>query len=145
MPYKKRNWELENKGIHNPPEQFFYQFGKTTLYSNSLFKTPNVITKTLLQREVVDKIFYWEKNNKITKTKRMEWVELIKPITDLLKIPKKTRKELFADYKETQIVKLKQSIDAIDKAEKCLYNEKIRLYHVAEPLKNQKLLYQIVL
>jgi hypothetical protein len=75
----------------------------------------------------------------------MEWVELIKPITDLLKIPKKTRKELFADYKETQIVKLKQSIDAIDKAENNLYNDNVRLVHLVEHLLNQKLVYQVVL
>ena len=145
MPRKKRNWELENKGIHNPPEQFFYQFGKTTLYSDSLFKTPNVTTTRVLQGDVVDKIFKWEKDNKITKTKRMEWVELINPITDLLKIPKKTRKELFSDYKETQIVKLKQSIDAIDKAENILYNDEVRLFHLVEQLRNYKLIYKIVL
>ena len=120
MPRKKRNWELEYKGIHNTPEQFYYQFGKTTLYSDSLFKTPDIITTRVLQGDVVDKVIKWEKDNNITKTERMEWVELINPITDLLRIPKKTRKELFSDYKETQIVKLKQSIDAIEKAEKRL-------------------------
>jgi len=145
VPRKKRNWELENKGIHNPPEQFYYQFSKTTLYSDSLFKTPTVITTRVLQGDVVDKIFKWEKDNKITKTNKMEWVYLIKPITDLLKIPKKTRKELFADYKETQIVKLKQSIDAIDKAEKNLYNDEVRLFHLVEQLRNYKLIYKIVL
>ena len=75
MPRKKRNWELEYKGIHNTPEQFYYQFGKTTLYSDSLFKTPDIITTRVLQGDVVDKVFKWEKDNKITKTKVMEWVE----------------------------------------------------------------------
>jgi hypothetical protein len=145
VPRKKRNWELEHKGIHNVPEQFYYQFGKTTLHSDSLFKTPNVTTNRVLQGDVVDKIFKWEKDNKIIKTKRLEWVELINPITDLLKIPKKTRKELFANYKETQIVKLKQSIDAIDKAENILYNDDVRLFHLVEPLRNYKLIYKIVL
>lgn len=145
MPRKKRNWELENKGIHNSPEQFYYQFSKTTLYSNSLFKTPAVITTRVLQGDVVDKIFKWEKDNNITKTNKKEWVNLINPITDLLKIPKKTRKELFSDYKETQIVKLKQSIDAIDKAENNLYNDNVRLVHLVEHLLNQKLVYQVVL
>ena len=145
MPRKKRNWELENKGIHNPPEQFYYQFSKTTLYSDSLFKTPTVITTRVLQGDVVDKIYKWEKDNNITKTNMTEWVNLINPITDLLKIPKKTRKELFADYKETQIVKLKQSIDAIDKAENNLYNDNVRLVHLVEHLLNQKLVYQVVL
>ena len=75
----------------------------------------------------------------------MEWVDLINPITDLLKIPKKTRKELFSDYKETQIVKLKQYISAMEKAGKILYNDEIRLIHLVEPLINHKLVYQIVL
>ena len=145
MPRKKRNWELEYKGIHNTPEQFYYQFGKTTLYSDSLFKTPDIITTRVLQGDVVDKVFKWEKDNKITKTKVMEWVELINPITDLLRIPKKTRKELFSDYKETQIVKLKQSISAIEEAEKNLYNDEIRLNHLVEPLLNQKMVYEVVL
>ena len=64
MPRKKRNWELEYKGIHNTPEQFYYQFGKTTLYSDSLFKTPDIITTRVLQGDVVDKVFKWEKDNK---------------------------------------------------------------------------------
>ena len=145
MPRKKRNWELEYKGIHNTPEQFYYQFGKTTLYSDSLFKTPDVITTRVLRGDVIDKILKWEKDNKITKTKVMEWVDLINPITDLLKISKKNRKKLFSDYKETQIVKLKQSIDAIEKAEKILYNDEIRLYPLVEPLLNQKMIYKIVL
>ena len=145
MPRKKRNWELEYKGIHNTPENFYYQFGKTTLHSDSLFKTPTVTTNRVLQTDVVDKIFKWEKDNKITKTKMMEWVELINPITDLLKIPKKTRKELFADYKETQIVKLKQSIEAIEKAEEDLFNDEIRLWHLVEPLLNYKMIYKVIL
>ena len=145
MPRKKRNWELEYKGIHNTPEQFYYQFGKTTLYSDSLFKTPDVITTRVLQGDVVDKVIKWEKENNITKTERMEWVELINPITDLLRIPKKTRKELFSYYKETQIVKLKQSISAIEEAEKNLYNDEIRLNHLVEPLLNQKMVYEVVL
>ena len=145
MPRKKRNWELEYKGIHNTPEQFYYQFGKTTLYSDSLFKTPDIITTRVLQGDVVDKVFKWEKDNKITKTKVMEWVELINPITDLLRIPKKTRKELFSVYKETQIVKLKQYISAIEEAEKILYNDEIRLYPLVEPLLNQKMVYEIFL
>ena len=145
MPRKKRNWELEYKGIHNTPEQFYYQFGKTTLYSDSLFKTPNVTTTRVLQGDVVAKIFKWEKDNKITKTERMEWAKLINPITDLLRIPKETRKELFSVYKETQIVKLKQYISAIEEAEKNLYNDEIWLYHLVEPLLNEKMVYEIVL
>ena len=145
MPRKKRNWELENKGIHNLPEQFYYQFGKITLYSNSLFKTPDVTTTRVLQGDVVDKIFKWGKDNKITKTKVMDWVDLINPITDLLRIPKETRKELFSDYKETQIVKLKQYISAMEKAGKILYNDEVGLYHLVEPLLNQKMIYKIVL
>ena len=148
MPRKKRNLELEYEKIHNAPEQFFYRFGKVILYSNNLFKTPNVKTSRVLQRDVVDKIWKWEKENKIKvrdETNRMEWVDLINPITDLLKIPKKTRKELFADYKETQITKLKQSISAIEKAEKCLNNDEIRLMHLVEPLMNHKQVYEIVL
>jgi hypothetical protein len=145
VPRKKRNWELENKGIHNVPEQFVYQFGNTLLFSNNLFETPSVTTNRTLRGDVVDKIFKWGKDNKITKTKAMDWVDLINPITDLLRIPKETRKELFSDYKETQIVKLKQSIDAIEKAEKILYNDEIRLYPLVEPLLNQKMIYKIVL
>jgi hypothetical protein len=145
VPRKKRNWELEYTGIHNTPENFYYQFGKTILHSDSLFKTPTVTTNRVLQIDVVDEIFNWEKDNKITKTKTMEWVELINPITDLLKIPKKTRKELFADYKETQIVKLKQSIEAIEKAEEDLFNDKIRLWHLVEPLLNYKMIYKVIL
>ena len=145
MPRKKRNWELEYKGIHNGPEQFVYQFGNTLLFSNNLFETPSVTTNRTLHGDVVDKIFKWGKDNKITKTKVMDWVDLINPITDLLRIPKETRKELFSDYKETQIVKLKQSIDAIEKAEKILYNDEIRLYPLVEPLLNQKMIYKIVL
>ena len=145
MPRKKRNWELEYKGIHNVPEQFFYQFGKTTLYSDSLFKTPNVTTTRVLQGDVVDKIFKWVKDNKITKTKKWEWVDLINPLTGLLSISKKHRKELFSDYKETQIVKLNQSIKATEKAENNLYNDNVRLVHLVEPLLNQKLVYQVVL
>ena len=70
MPRKKRNWELEYKGIHNVPEQFFYQFGKTTLYSDSLFKTPTVTTNRVLQGDVVDKIFKWEKNKEHSKVQK---------------------------------------------------------------------------
>ena len=145
MPRKKRNWELEYKGIHNAPEQFYYQFGKVQLYSNNLIKTPNVVTSRVLQGDVVNKVIKWENENKIIKTKMMEWVDLINPITDLLKIPKITRRELFSDYKETQIVKLKQSIEAIEKAEKSLFNDEIKLFHLVEPLLNYKMLYKIVL
>ena len=145
MPRKKRNWELEFGNIHNIPEQFFYQFGKVTLHSENIFKTPSVTTNRVLQTDTVHKIFIWEHDNKIKKIKRMEWVDLINPITDLLKIPKKTRKELFSDYKETQIVKLKQYISAMEKAGKILYNDEIRLIHLVEPLINHKLVYQIVL
>ncbi len=145
MPHKKRNWELEFGNIHNIPEQFFYQFGKVTLHSENIFKTPSVTTNRVLQTDTVHKIFIWEHDNKIKKIKRMEWVDLINPITDLLKIPKKTRKELFSDYKETQIVKLKQYISAMEKAGKILYNDEIRLIHLVEPLINHKLVYQIVL
>ena len=145
MPHKKRNWELEFGNIHNIPEQFFYQFGKVTLHSENIFKTPSVTTNRVLQTDTVHKIFIWEHDNKIKKIKRMEWVDLINPITDLLKIPKKTRKELFSDYKETQIVKLIQYISAMEKAGKILYNDEIRLIHLVEPLINHKLVYQIVL
>jgi len=145
VPRKKRNWELEFGNIHNIPEQFFYQFGKVTLHSENIFKTPSVTTNRVLQTDTVHKIFIWEHDNKIKKIKRMEWVDLINPITDLLKIPKKTRKELFSDYKETQIVKLKQSISAIEEAEKNLYNDEIRLNHLVEPLLNQKMVYEVVL
>tara|TARA_Y100000031_G_C8165299_1_gene359034 strand:- start:300 stop:1025 length:726 start_codon:yes stop_codon:yes gene_type:complete len=145
VPHKKRNWELEFGNIHNIPEQFFYQFGKVTLHSENIFKTPSVTTNRVLQTDTVHKIFIWEHDNKIKKIKRMEWVDLINPITDLLKIPKKTRKELFSDYKETQIVKLKQYISAMEKAGKILYNDEIRLIHLVEPLINHKLVYQIVL
>ena len=145
MPRKKRNWELEFGNIHNIPEQFFYQFGKVTLHSENIFKTPSVTTNRVLQTDTVHKIFIWEHDNKIKKIKRMEWVDLINPITDLLKIPKKTRKELFSDYKETQIVKLKQYISAMEKAGKILYNDEIGLYHLVEPLLNQKMVYEIVL
>ena len=75
----------------------------------------------------------------------MEWVELIHPLTDLFIIPREHRKELFSHYKETQMVKLKQSISAIEKAEKELFNDQVRLYHLTEPLKNQKLVYKVVL
>ena len=53
MPRKKRNWELENRGIHNVPEQFVYQFGNTLLFSNNLFETPSVTTNRTLRGDVV--------------------------------------------------------------------------------------------
>ncbi len=145
MPRKKKNWELEYGNIHNNPEQFYYKYGDITLLSENLFQTPKIIKSRVLQVDVVKKVDEWVHNNKIQVKKRMEWAKLINPITDLLEIPKKTRKELFADYKETQLVKLKQSISAIEKAEKNLYNDKVRLHHLVEPLKNQKLIYEVVL
>ena len=145
MPIKKRNWELEYGGIHNTPEQFYYKFGKTTLYSKNIFKTPSITTSRVLQADVVEKIDDWVHDNKIQVKKRMEWVELIHPLTDLFAIPKEKRKELFSHYKETQIVKLKQSISAIEKAEKNLFNDKVRLNHLVEPLKNQRLVYKVIL
>ena len=39
MPRKKVNWELEWFKIHNPPEQFYFEFGRTVLLSNNLFQT----------------------------------------------------------------------------------------------------------
>ena len=39
MPRKKVNWELEWFKIHNPPEEFYFEFGKTVLRSNNLFHT----------------------------------------------------------------------------------------------------------
>ena len=67
MPRKKRNWELEFGNIHNIPEQFFYQFGKVTLHSENIFKTPSVTTNRVLQTDTVHKIFIWEHDNKIKK------------------------------------------------------------------------------
>ena len=59
----------------------------------------------------------------------MDWVDLINPITDLLRIPKETRKELFSDYKETQIVKLKQGIDkeSATKINKLIKSQKLKV------------------
>ena len=94
---------------------------------------------------MVKKIDGWVNDNKIKVKKRMEWVDLINPITDILSISKKHRKELFSDYKETQIAKLTQSIKAIEKAEKNLVNDDVRLFHLSEPLKNQRLIYEVVL
>ena len=98
MPRKKKNWELEYFGIHNPPEDFYFKFGKTTLISQQLFQTPTVTTNRVLQLEVVQKVYEWELINKIPKEKPLDWVELVKPITDLLSIPKETRKKLFQHY-----------------------------------------------
>ena len=145
MPSKKKNWELEYGNIHNHPEQFYYKYGDITLLSENLFQTPKIIKNKVLQADVVKKIDEWVHNNKIQVKRRMEWVDLINPFTDILSIPKKHRKELFSDYKETQIVKLKHSIIAIEKAEKNLLNDKVRLNHLVEPLKNQKLIYEVVL
>jgi hypothetical protein len=145
MPFKKKNWELEFGGIHNTPEQFFYRYKDITLLSENLFQTPKIIKNRILQANVVKKIDDWVHDNKIQVKKRMEWVELIHPLTDLFAIPKEKRKELFSHYKETQIVKLKQSISAIEKAEKNLFNDKVRLNHLVEPLKNQRLVYKVVL
>ena len=145
MPYKKRNWELEHQNIHNTPEQFFYKYKDITLLSENLFQTPKIIKNRVLQANVVKKIDDWVHDNKIQVNKRMEWVELIHPLTDLFIIPREHRKELFSHYKETQMVKLKQSISAIEKAEKELFNDQVRLYHLTEPLKNQKLVYKVVL
>ncbi len=110
MPRKKVNWELEWFKIHNPPEQFYFEFGKTVLFSNNLFQTPTVTTNSVLSTKVVEKIFDWESANKISKKRNFEWLVIIKPIVDLLYIPKEKRKELFKYYKETQQVKLYQSI-----------------------------------
>jgi hypothetical protein len=145
MPRKKVNWELEWFKIHNPPEQFYFEFGKTVLFSNNLFHTPTVTTNSVLLTKVVEKIFDWESANKIPKKKNFEWVDIIKPIVDLLDIPKDKRKELFHYYKETQQAKLEQSIAAIKKAEANLYNDTIRLPHLVEPLKIYKAIYQLAL
>ena len=114
-----------------------------TIFLSSSYGNKNL--NRILQANVVKKIDDWVHDNKIQVKKRMEWVDLISPITDILSISKKHRKELFSDYKETQIVKLKQSILAIEKAEKNLFNDKVRLNHLVEPLKNQKLVYEVVL
>ena len=145
MPRKKKNWELEYGNIHNNPEQFYYKFGDITLLSENLFQTPKIIKNRVLREDVVKKIEGWVNDNKIKVKKRMEWVYLINPITDILSISKKHRKELFSDYKETQIAKLTQSIKAIEKAEKNLFNDDVRLFHLSEPLKNQRLIYEVVL
>jgi hypothetical protein len=145
MPRKKKNWELEYGNIHNNPEQFYYKFGDITLLSENLFQTPKIIKNRVLLEDVVKKIDGWVNDNKIKVKKRMEWVDLINPITDILSISKKHRKELFSDYKETQIAKLTQSIKAIEKAEKNLVNDDVRLFHLSEPLKNQRLIYEVVL
>ena len=145
MPRKKKNWELEYGNIHNNPEQFYYKFGDITLLSENLFQTPKIIKNRVLLEDVVKKIDGWVNDNKIKVKKRMEWVDLINPITDILSISKKHRKELFSDYKETQIAKLTQSIKAIEKAEKNLFNDDVRLFHLSEPLKNQRLIYEVVL
>ncbi|MBT3947790.1 MAG: hypothetical protein HN999_00435 [Candidatus Marinimicrobia bacterium] len=145
MPRKKVNWELELFKIHNPPEQFYYKYRKTTLLSNNLFQTPTVITNRVLSAKVVEKVFEWEQLNDIPKNSALEWVDVIKPVVDLLDIPKDKRKELFHDYKETQQVKLEQSIAAIKKAEANLFNDKVVLPHLLEPLKIYKALYQLAL
>ena len=85
MPRKKVNWELEWFKIHNPPEQFYFKFGKTVLLSNNLFHTPTVTTNSVLSTKVVEKIFDWESANKISKKRNFEWLDIIKPIVDLLK------------------------------------------------------------
>ena len=145
MPRKKKNWELELSGVHNRPEEFYFTFGKTTLYSDSLFKTPTVTTIRVLSAGVVEDVFEWERKNNIPKEKALEWVDLVKPITDLLDFSKKKRKELYKYYKETQQVKLETAIKAIEKAEKNLYNDEIRLFHLVEPLRNTKSIYQLAL
>jgi len=145
MPRKKKNWELEYFGIHNPPESFYFKFGKTTLISQQLFQTPTVTTNRVLHLEVIQKVYEWELANKIPKEKALDWVELVKPIIDLLSIPKETRKELFQQYKETQQVKLETAIKAIEKAEKNLFNDEIRLFHLVESLKAYKSIYQFAL
>lgn len=145
MPRKKRNWELEHQNIHNNPEKFFYTFGKVTLVSEDLFQTPKVYTNRVLLVQTVDKVYKWVHDNKILTKNKFEWVELVNPLTGIFELSKKHRKELFSDYKESQIVKLKQSISAIEKAEKELFNDQVRLNHLTEPLKNQKLVYKVVL
>ena len=92
MPRKKVNWELEWFKIHNPPEQFYFEFGKTVLFSNNLFQTPTVTTNSVLSTKVVEKIFDWESANKISKKRNFEWLDIIKPIVDLLDIPKEKRR-----------------------------------------------------
>ena len=72
-------------------------------------------------------------------------MELVNPLTGIFELSKKHRKELFSDYKETQQIKLKQAISAIEKAEKNLFNEEVRLIHLTEPLQNQRLVYEVVL
>ena len=99
MPRKKVNWELEWFKIHNPPEQFYFEFGKTVLHSNNLFHTPIVTTNRVLSTKVIEKIFDWESANKIPKKRKFEWLDIIKSIVDLLDIPKEKRKELFKYYK----------------------------------------------
>ena len=145
MPIKKRNWELEYQNIHNNPENFFYKYRKTTLYSKNLFKTPNITTSRVLQADTVEKVLKWEFDNNIKSKTKMEWIDLIHPLTGLFSISKEDRKALFSGYKETQITKLQQAISAIEKAEKNLSNEEVRLNHLVEPLRNQKLVYEVVL
>jgi|TARA_B100001971_G_C17806889_1_gene342097 hypothetical protein len=77
MPRKKKNWELEYFGIYNPPESFYFKFGKTTLHSKNLFKTPTVITNFHLTVDMVEKVFEWEELNDIPKRSNFEWVDLI--------------------------------------------------------------------
>ena len=145
MPIKKRNWELEHQNIHNNPEKFFYTFGKVTLVSEDLFQTPKVYTNRVLLVQTVDKVYKWVHDNKILTKNKFEWVELVNPLTGIFELSKKHRKELFSDYKETQQIKLKQAISAIEKAEKNLFNEEVRLIHLTEPLQNQRLVYEVVL
>ena len=82
MPRKKVNWELEWFKIHNPPEQFYFEFGKTVLLSNNLFHTPTVTTNRVLSTKVVEKIFDWESANKIPKKRNFE----IPRVTRLIRI-----------------------------------------------------------
>ena len=76
MPRKKINWELEWFKIHNPPEQFYFKFSKTTLYSDQLFKTPSVSSNAVLTKKIIDIIFEWEDDNNISKEKSLEWVRI---------------------------------------------------------------------
>jgi len=57
MPRKKVNWELEWFKIHNPPEQFYFEFGKIVLLAYCLFQTPTVTTKRVLSIKVVENFF----------------------------------------------------------------------------------------
>jgi hypothetical protein len=127
MPHKKKNLELEFGGIHNPPEQFYFKFKHITLFADDLHSMPTVTTHRVLQLSTVDKVYRWEKDNNLSKKKMFEWVDLIKPLVHIFELTPKLRKELFSIYLETQETKLKEAIEATEKAIEQIWNEDIRL------------------